>query len=109
VLTNVGYLSTLHAFKTYKNEHLSTHALRQRFILKSLALYKQQPLYMTKGNLSTLLAREFDISEKCISIYFQGVTKCLIPNQFVEEAGNVFDYKRTKNSPKERDTILSSN
>jgi hypothetical protein len=81
-------------FKTYKNKHLSTHALRQRFILKSLALYKQQPLYTTRGNLSILLAREFNISKKNAYQYvFKELQKCLIPNQFVEEAGNVLTTK----------------
>lgn len=94
MLTNVGHLSSIHLFKTYKKKHLSTHALRQRFILKSLALYKQQPLYMTRGNLSTLLAREFNISKKNAYQYiFKELQKCLIPNQFVEEAGNVLTTK----------------
>lgn len=94
MLTNVGHLSSFHLFKTYKNKYLSTHALRQRFILKSLALYKQQPLYMTRDNLSTLLAREFNISKKNAYQYiFKELQKCLIPNQFVEEAGNVLTTK----------------
>jgi hypothetical protein len=46
---------------------------------------------MTKGNLSTLLAQEFNISRKNAYQYiFKELQKCLIPNQFVEEAGNVF-------------------
>jgi hypothetical protein len=94
VLTNVGHLSSIHLFKTYKNKHLSTHALRQRFILKSLVLYEQQPLYTTRGNLSILLAREFNISKKNAYQYvFKELQKCLIPNQFVEEAGNVLTTK----------------
>jgi hypothetical protein len=95
-------LTTFHQFicsktsdvKNYKNKHLSTHALRQRFILQSLALYKQQPLYMTRGNLSTLLAREFNISKKNAYQYiFKELQKWLIPNQFVEVAGNVLTTK----------------
>ena len=94
MVTNVGNLSSLHMFKTYKNKHLSSHALRQRFILKSLALYKEQPLYMTRGNLSTLLAQEFNISKKNAYQYiFKELRTCLIPNQFVEEAGNVLTTK----------------
>ena len=94
MVTNVGNLSSLHMFKTYKNKHLSSHALRQRFILKSLALYKEQPLYMTRGSLSTLLAQEFNISKKNAYQYiFKELRTCLIPNQFVEEAGNVLTTK----------------
>ncbi len=84
---------TLRIIARYKNNKICSRGIKQRYIIRSLALTSDQ----TRNSIAKELARELDLPHSSSYGYvFKELERCLIPNRIVEESG----YKKTGMGPR---------